>query len=203
VSRPALIRRTGLGDLLRRGRSGSAELIARTTRLTVAALASYLVAQRWVADPRPITAALTALLIVQVTLVGTLADTARRILSVVVGVGIAIAVSSFMGFTWWSLGGIIAVALLAGQLLRLGSHLLEVPISAMLVLAAGGAGVQATDRIIETAIGAFVGVLVNVVVPPVTLAAPPKPFAVGFERFAVPPKLNVFTPSPPNRFTSL
>jgi len=166
VSRAGLIRRTGLGDVLRRGRSGAADVLARTTRLTLAAVASYLVAQRWVGDPRPVTAALTALLIVQVTLVGTLADTGRRILSVVAGVGIAIAVSSLIGFTWWSLAGIIAVALLVGQLLRLGSHLLEVPISAMLVLAAGGAGAQATDRIIETLIGALVGVLVNVVVPP-------------------------------------
>ena len=166
VSRAALIRRTGLGNVVRRGRASSARVVARTSRLTVAALASYLVAQRWVDDPRPITAALTALLIVQVTLVGTLADTARRMASVIVGVGIAIAVSAFIGFTWWSLAGIIAVALLAGQLLRLGSQLLEVPISAMLVLAAGGAGAQATDRIIETAIGALVGVLVNVVVPP-------------------------------------
>jgi hypothetical protein len=119
-----------------------------------------------VSDKRPVTAALTALLIVQVTLVGTVADTVRRILSVVVGVGVAIAVSTFVGFTWWSLGAIIAISILLGHLLRLGPHLLEVPISAMLILAAGGAGVQATDRIAETVVGAVVGVLVNVLVPP-------------------------------------
>jgi hypothetical protein len=87
---------------------------------------------------------------------------------VVAGVGVAILVSTFLPFTWWSLGGIIAVSILLGQVLRLGAHLLEVPISAMLVLAAGGAGVAATDRVVETAVGAALGLLINVVVPPST-----------------------------------
>ncbi|HKC29029.1 MAG TPA: aromatic acid exporter family protein [Jatrophihabitans sp.] len=142
--------------------------LARAARLSAAAMASYGAASASVADPRPVTAALTALLVVQVTLVGTLADTARRVLSVVVGVGVAITVSTFVGFTWWSLGGLVAVSILLGQALRLGPHLMEVPISAMLILAAGGAGTQATDRVAETLIGAAVGVLVNVAAPPRT-----------------------------------
>ena len=40
--------------------------------------------------------------------------------------------------------------------------------------------------------------MLNVVDPPVTVAVPPMPVAVGFERFTVPAKLNVFTPSPPS-----
>ena len=135
-------------------------------RLSSAATVAYAAARVTVADPRPVTAALTALLIVQVTLVGTLADSALRIVSVVIGVGTAIAVSTFVGFTWWSMGSVVAVSLLLGQLLRLGEHLLEVPISAMLILAAGGAGVQATDRVVETMVGAAVGVLVNLILPP-------------------------------------
>jgi hypothetical protein len=142
--------------------------IGRAFRLSVAAVASYGVALFVVADRRPVTAALTALLIVQVTLVGTLADTFRRLLSVLVGVGIAIGVSAWAGFTWWSLGALIVASILLGQMLRLGAHLLEVPISAMLILAAGGAGSAATDRVIETLIGAAVAVLLNLAVPPST-----------------------------------
>jgi hypothetical protein len=151
---------------LRRGRERGPEALGRTARLTIAAAVAYLAARGLVGDPRPVTAALTALLIVQVTLVGTVADTARRILSVLVGVGVAIVVATQVGFTWWSLTALVALALLIGQALRLGAHLLEVPISAMLILAAGGAGVQAKDRIYETVIGALAGVLLNVVVPP-------------------------------------
>lgn len=151
---------------LRRVRERGPAALGRTARLTIAATVAYLGARVFVDDARPVTAALTALLIVQVTLVGTVAETARRILSVLIGVGVAITVSEFVGFTWWSLTALVAVSILIGQALQLGGHLLEVPISAMLILAAGGAGVQATDRILETIIGAFAGVLVNVVVPP-------------------------------------
>jgi hypothetical protein len=142
--------------------------IGRALRLSVAAVAAYGVALLIVADQRPVTAALTALLIVQVTLAGTLSDTLRRVLSVLAGVGIAIGVSASAGFTWWSLGALVVTAILVGQLLRLGTHLLEVPISAMLILAAGGAGSAATDRVIETLIGAAVAALLNLAVPPST-----------------------------------
>jgi hypothetical protein len=155
-------------DFGRRVRDRGPASLGRAIRLSLAAIAAYAVALAAVSDPRPITAALTALLIVQVTLVGTIADTLRRIVSVIAGVGIAITVSVFVPFTWWSLGALILVAILLGQALRLGAHLLEVPISAMLVLSAGGLGSAATDRILETVVGAAVGLLVNVVVPPST-----------------------------------
>lgn len=139
---------------------------ARALRLTGAAVASYLAALLVTQDRRPVTAALTALLVVQVTLVGTIADTVRRIISVVAGVGLAIAVSTFVGFTWWSLAAIVAASIVLGQALRLGAHLLEVPISAMLILAVGGLGIAALDRVVETMVGAGMGLLVNVVLPP-------------------------------------
>jgi hypothetical protein len=140
--------------------------LLRALRLTGAAVASYLVALLLISDARPLTAALTALLVVQVTLVGTIADTIRRIVSVVAGVGLAIVLSIFVGFHWWSLALIIAASLLVGQALRLGPHLLEVPISAMLILAVGGLGTRALDRVVETLIGAAVGLLINVIFPP-------------------------------------
>jgi len=152
--------------MLRRIRERGPASLLRAVRLSVAAVASYAIALGVVSDNRPVTAALTALLIVQVTLVGTVADTFRRISSVIVGVAVAITVSNFAGFTWWSLAALVLGSILLGQALRLGPHLLEVPISAMVILAAGGAGAQATDRIIETLIGAFVGLALNVIIPP-------------------------------------
>ncbi len=156
-------------------------VLTRAFRLAGAAVASYLVAVQFVTSHRPVTAALTALLIVQVTLVGTIADTIRRIVSVVLGVGVAIAVSSFVGFTWWSLGVIIVASIVLGQAFRLGGQVLEVPISAMLILAVGGAGVQAVDRVEETLVGALVGLLVNVIFPPAVQA---RSAGAAVERFA-------------------
>src|SRR3954470_13171077 len=155
-------------DLLRYGRERGPASLARAVRLSVAAVAAYAIALNVVGDAKPVTASLSALLIVQVTLVGTLAETLRRILSVLAGVGVAITVSAIAGFTWWSLAALVVASILLGQALRLGAHLLEVPISAMLILAAGGAGAQATDRVVETVIGALVGVVLNLVIPPST-----------------------------------
>ena len=169
--------RSGVRRIQERGPAA----VTRALRLSGAAVASYVVALRVVGDPRPVTAALTAVLIVQVTLVGTFADTVRRILSVVVGVGVAIGVSTFAGFTWWSLGALVATSILLGQALRLGPHLLEVPISAMLILAAGGAGIQAVDRVTETLVGALVGLLVNVLFPP---SVQTRSAGLAVERFA-------------------
>lgn len=151
---------------MRHLREGWRPALARTTRLTGAATAAYLVATRMLSDVRPLTAALTALLIVQVTLVSTVTDSLRRILSVIAGVIVAIAFASVFGFSVASLALLVAASLVVGQLLRLGAHLLEVPISAMLVLGVNGAHAAATDRIAETIVGAVVGLLVSLLFPP-------------------------------------
>jgi hypothetical protein len=90
----------------------------------------------------------------------------ERVASVLAGVLVAIGVANVVGLTWWSLGAVVAASLLLGRLLRLGPHLLEVPISAMLVLAVGGAEDVALGRVYETLIGAGVGVAVNAVIAP-------------------------------------
>lgn len=165
----ALLRHTGSRlasesmDRLRR-RSRAAGL--RMLRLTGAATASYAVALALSPNSRPVLAPLTALLVVQVTLFSIVRSSAQRVVSVVLGVVVAVFFSEVVGLTWWSLGLLIATAIAIGMLLRLGDHLLEVPISAMLVLAVGGAETVATGRIVETLIGAGVGALVNVVFPP-------------------------------------
>jgi uncharacterized membrane protein YccC len=92
----------------------------------------------------------------------------QRVLSEVAGVALAVLFVAVVGLTWWSLGALVAAAIVVGQLLRLGPHLVEVPISAMLVLGVGASGAESVggDRVLETLIGAAVGMLVNVLFPP-------------------------------------
>ncbi|HEX2317333.1 MAG TPA: aromatic acid exporter family protein [Thermomonospora sp.] len=135
-------------------------------RLVATAVAAYLIALWLLPVPAPVLAPLTALLVVQVSLYQTLRSAAERILAVTAGVILAVALVEWLGFTWWSLGVTIAVALALGQLLRLGDHLLEVPISAMLILQLG-TETAATDRVVETLIGAGVGLLAGLVASPV------------------------------------
>lgn len=138
----------------------------RTAKTVLAATAAYLVARVVSDNPRPVLAPLTALLVVQLTLYETVRSGARRVLSVVAGVLLALAFSVFVGFSWWSLAVLIGLAIVVGRLLRVGEQLLEVPISAMLVLAVSDAQVAALGRLYETLLGAGVGVAVNAVVAP-------------------------------------
>ena len=106
-------------------------------RLTCTAVFAYLLALVLTAAPRPVLAPLTALLVVQVSLYQTLRRAVTKVASVVAGVLLAVGLSAWVGFTWWSLGITIAIALAIGYALRLGDNILEVPISAMLILSVG------------------------------------------------------------------
>jgi uncharacterized membrane protein YgaE (UPF0421/DUF939 family) len=146
--------------LFRRGRTPG----LRTAKTTLAAVLSFVVAQQLGTSPQPVLAPLTALLVVQLTMYETVASGLQRVASVVAGVLVALGVATYVGLTWWSLGAVVAASLIIGRVMRLGANLLEVPISAMLVLAVGGAEGAALERIYETLIGAGVGVAVNALI---------------------------------------
>ncbi|MGY1737981.1 FUSC family protein [Geodermatophilus sp. SYSU D00684] len=151
-----------LPRLVRRGRTPG----LRTGKTVLAAVLAFQIATWLDTSSSPVLAPLTALLVVQLTMYETLATGWERIASVTAGVLIAALFASVVGLSWWSLGLVVGLSLVVGRLLRLGPHLAEVPISAMLVLAVGGAESAALDRVNETLIGAAVGVLVNLAVAP-------------------------------------
>jgi hypothetical protein len=139
-----------------------------TVRLTASTTLAF-IATRWLyPESDPLLAALTALLVTQVTQVSAVRHGLDRVLSVLAGVALALGFSVSIGMTWWGLGLLVAASLIVGMLLRLGPNLLEVPISAMLVLGVGAAktGPAAFERIIETLIGAGVGMAINILIPP-------------------------------------
>ncbi|WAP55415.1 FUSC family protein [Streptomyces sp. S465] len=141
-------------------------VVVQTVRSTAAAIIAYVVALKLSKEPAPLTAPLTALLVVQVTLYATLTRSLRRVQAVVVGVLIAIGFSILVGLTWWSLGLIILAAQTAGYLTRVGDWVQEVAISAMLVLGVAQVTTYAWDRVLETLIGAGVGMAFNFFLAP-------------------------------------
>lgn len=151
-------------------RHGGRASMAWAARLTAAAVGSFVVATLILPGSLapPLLAPLTALLVVQATPVSLLTSGFERVLAVVAGVVVAVGFSVIVPLTWWSLGLMVAAALLIGQAMRLSTNMLEVPISAMLVL---GVGTFATEsaawrRIAETLVGAGVGVASNLLFPP-------------------------------------
>ncbi|MEU1787586.1 aromatic acid exporter family protein [Streptomyces sparsogenes] len=152
-----------VADLVKRRKD---PVVVQTLRSTAAATIAYAVALRLSSEPAPLTAPLTALLVVQVTLYATITTGIRRVNSVVVGVMIAIGFSALVGLTWWSLGLIILVALTVGHFVRVSEFVAEVAISAMLVLGVTRVANTAWDRVLETLIGAGVGLAFNLLFAP-------------------------------------
>ncbi|MER0246719.1 aromatic acid exporter family protein [Streptomyces sp. HSW2009] len=140
--------------------------VVQAMRSTAAATIAYAVALQLSSEPVPLTAPLTALLVVQVTLYATLTTGIRRVNAVVAGVLIAIAFSALVGLSWWSLGMIILASLAAGHLVKVHEFIPEVAISAMLVLGVTRVANTAWDRVLETLIGAGVGLLFNFLFAP-------------------------------------
>ncbi|MFC9678613.1 FUSC family protein [Streptomyces sp. NPDC056948] len=143
-------------------------VVVQTFRSATAATIAYVIALRLSPEPTaaPLTAPLTALLVTQVTLYTTLTNGFRRVNAVVTGVLVAIAFSLLVGLTWWSLALLLLAALAVGRLVKVEEYVPEVAISAMLVLGVTTVGNTAWARVVETLIGASVGLACNLLLAP-------------------------------------
>ncbi|GIF66757.1 FUSC family protein [Asanoa ishikariensis] len=137
----------------------------RTIKVVLATVLAFALAEGLPGTEPPIVAALTALLVVQVSPIKSIRSGWERIGSVIAGVLLAVVLSSVFGLHWWSLGVTVAASMTIAYALRLGDHALEVPISAMLVLAVAGSTNVGMERVYETLVGAAVAVLVSVALP--------------------------------------
>lgn len=139
-----------------------------------ATLAAWLVASLLVHSALPVFAAIAGLLVVQPSVNQTVGKAIERSVGVTVGVLVAFVVGLVFGSGYWIVLAVIVVAIVVAWLLRLTpATAVQVPISAMLVLAIGSGDPQySVDRIIETVIGAAIGILVNLFVVPPVLVRP-------------------------------
>lgn len=158
--------REGTASLVRFVKRRRDPVLVHTLRSAAAASIAYVIALRLSPEAAPLTAPLTALLVVQVTLYATLTTGIRRVNSVVAGVLVAIAFSLLVGLTWWSLALLIVASLVVGRLVRVDEFVPEVAISAMLVLGVTTVGDTAWARVVETLIGAVVGLGFNLLLAP-------------------------------------
>lgn len=120
-------------------------------------------------SPFPVFAALAALLVVQVTVYDSVTRGLQRIVGVVLGVLVAFAVARVFGLHAWTVGVVVLLAIALGRVLHLGEGgAVQVPVSALLVLTVGSTSRYAVDRVVESVLGAAVGIVVNVVLAPPT-----------------------------------
>jgi uncharacterized membrane protein YgaE (UPF0421/DUF939 family) len=140
--------------------------LLQIAKTALAATLAWELAIRLLHTPIPALASLGAILTVQVTVKQTVAFGVQQVVGVTVGVGAAVLVVGVLGVHAWSVGLVILGALVVGNLLRLGRQVNQVAISALLVLALGTA--YGSARVVDTLLGAVIGVLVNALVAPPT-----------------------------------
>lgn len=123
--------------------------------------------------PPPVFAAIAALLVVQPSLNQSFTKGIERSLGVLIGVVIASLLGIALGSASWVILVAVAVALLGAWAFKMTPGTTnQVGISALLVLALGAATPDyALMRVVETAVGAAIGFVVNLaLVPPVAVA---------------------------------
>lgn len=146
--------------------------LLQVTKSAVAAVLAWLVAGWLIEGPPPVFAAIAALLVVQPSLNQSLSKAVERSIGVITGVVVASLLGLLLGpATWVVLLAIVAALIVAWALRMTSATTNQVAISAMLVLALGAATPNyAVDRILETIIGAIIGIVVNLaLVPPVAI----------------------------------
>jgi uncharacterized membrane protein YgaE (UPF0421/DUF939 family) len=141
--------------------------VVQAARTAVAAGIAWVVALPVDPHSRPYFAPLAAILIVRPTVYDSLSRALQRVLGVVLGVAAALAVSQFLTPSGWSIAIIVFAGLLLGWSIRLGPQgVVQVPVSALLVIAVGSAtpGYGAL-RVVDTLIGSCVAVLAVLLSP--------------------------------------
>lgn len=147
--------------------------VLQVTKSAVATVAAWLIAGAIVQGPPPVFAAIAALLVVQPSLNQSFSKAIERSVGVIAGVIIASVLGITFGEqTWVVLVAIVLALIVAWAARTTAGTANQVAISALLVLSLGAATPgYAVDRVLETIIGAAIGIIVNVVlVPPVAVA---------------------------------
>ncbi|MBN9209488.1 MAG: FUSC family protein [Microbacterium ginsengisoli] len=175
-------------------RSATRPSLLQVGKSAVAVAVAWLLAGWLVHGPAPVFAAIAALLVVQPSLNQSVARAIERSVGVIAGVVLA----SVLGIAFGRATAVVLVAAAVGLLLAWSLRMTvgtanQIAISAILVLSLGATTPEyAVDRIIETVIGAIVGIIANLaIVPPVALAPAREQvrrlreeLALSFERLA-------------------
>ncbi|MCS5716490.1 FUSC family protein [Herbiconiux sp. CPCC 205716] len=146
--------------------------LLQVLKTAVAAVVAWALCSFVSSGQPPLFGAIAAIIVVQPSVNQSLSRAVERSIGVIAGVVVAYLVSLVFGAPSWLILLAIVLSLLVGWALRFPqSSTVQIPISAMLVLSIGAQTPgYAFERIIETVIGALIGVVVNwLVVPPVAL----------------------------------
>lgn len=142
---------------------------AQVAKAVVATVLAWVLAARVLHMAQPFLAPWAALLTVHATVYGSLKRALQQIGASLIGVVVAFAAGGLLGgLNAFSLGAAVLAGLLAGSIRRLRLEATTAAATAVVVLTTGssGAGGMLFSRLLETSVGAAVGLLVNLLVWP-------------------------------------
>lgn len=137
-----------------------------------AAIVAWFIAAAVFQDTSPVFAAIAALIVVQPSVNQSVGKALERSLGAILGVAIALVLVLLFGETSWiPLLAITCGIILAWSLKLAPATANQIALSAMLVIALGQIdSADASQKILETVLGAAIGILINAfVAPPVTI----------------------------------
>ncbi|QHC54603.1 aromatic acid exporter family member 1 [Rathayibacter tanaceti] len=154
--------------------------VLQLVKTAAATVVTWLLAALIFPGTLPVFGAIAALLVVAPSVNQSFSKAMERSVGVIIGVIVGSVIGTVLGGDSLIVLLAIVAAIAVGWVVRLTpASAVQIPISAMLVLSVGAVTPNyALDRILETLVGAAVGVVVNIaIVPPVALA--PAERAVG------------------------
>lgn len=165
---------TPVADGWRGVRSGDPEPRAGLLMVVKAAVAgtlAWVFADRVVGSPTPSYAPMAAMLVVERTIARSVSGSLRRLVAVLLGMGLAAAIGLTLGLSWWTMLLALLVGLVISRAPVLGDHASMVPIMALLsLITAGGTDEDFTFiTLLETLGGGLIGIAVNALVLPPTM----------------------------------
>ncbi|WP_410659408.1 FUSC family protein [Amycolatopsis sp. lyj-112] len=142
--------------------------LIQTTKAAAAAVIAWIVATSVLGLPQPFLAPYAAVFLVQATVYRSLRGWVQQVGAVAAGVMLAAGAGQFIPSVTVALGVVIFTGLLIGSWRGFGDSGVWVGITGMLLVSYGNATepVLLADRLLETALGAAIGAVLNAVVLP-------------------------------------
>ncbi|MET8849506.1 FUSC family protein [Amycolatopsis sp. NPDC004625] len=143
-------------------------VLVQSAKATLAASAAWLLATLVLHLPQPFLAPYAAVFLVEATVYRSLRGWLQQVGSVATGVVLAAVAARLIPWQAVALAAVVFVGLLAGSWRRFGSSGVWVGVTGMLLISYGTARepVLLGDRLLETALGAAIGVAVNTLIFP-------------------------------------
>lgn len=140
--------------------------VLQLSKTALAAIIAWVLARTVFGLPQPFLAPWAALLVVHATVFRTFSRGAVQVAATFVAVLLAATVGQLLGMNTWAVVVVLVVGMSFGAVPRLGSESTTIAATAVVVLTTGYGGGLLFSRLIDTAIGVAVGLVVNLMVWP-------------------------------------